>query len=185
MRLGNLVGIAAMISGSLAACSRPASNNARAARDIDLPASPASEAAVLSTLEAGKAVPLSPVHQPAHRASASASTAVAHRMEVASPKALPMPGSSTLNLVSAPEQVPAAPQPVAQSAADGQSGMSEGGYTGMGAFRGQEPPRRDPVIIIRGGMGGIDDRCDLRPRGGRGGISINRMAPPMGGGGIR
>ena len=81
MRLGNLVGIVAMISGSLAACSRPASNNARAARDIDLPASPASEAAVLSTLEAGKAVPLSPVHQPAHRASASASTAAPSEVE--------------------------------------------------------------------------------------------------------
>ena len=185
MRLGNLVGIAAMISGSLAACSRPASNSGRAARDIDLPASPASDAAVLSTLEAGKAVPLSPVHQVAHRASAAGHAAMAQRMEVAAPKALPMPGSSTLTLVSAPEQVPAAAQPVAQSEADGQSGMSEGGYTGMGAFRGHEPPRRDPVIIIRGGMGGIDDRCDLRPRGGRGGIAINRMGPPLGPAGIR
>jgi hypothetical protein len=185
MRLGNLVGIAAMISGSLAACSTPASNHGRAARDIDLPAPPASDGAVLSTIEAGKAVPLSPVHQTAHRASATASAAMAHRMEVAVPKALAMPGSSTLNLVSASEQVPTAPQPAAQSEADAQSATSEGGYTGMGAYRGHEPPRRDPVIIIRGGLGGIDDRCDLRPRGGRGGIMINHMAPPMGGGGIR
>ena len=186
MRLGNLVGIAAMISGSLVACSRPASNSAKAARDIDLPGSPASEAPVLSAIEAGKAVPLSPVHQAAHRASASTSAAMAHRMEVAAPKALPMPGSSTLNLVSAPEQVPTAPQPVAQSEADAQSGTSDGGYTGLGGYRGHEPPgHRDPVILIRGGMGGIDDRCDLRPRGGRGGIAINRMGPPLGPAGIR
>jgi hypothetical protein len=35
-------------------------------------------------------------------------------------------------------------------------------------------------IMIRGGMGGIDDKCDTRG-GHRGGISINRNAPSFGG----
>jgi hypothetical protein len=41
---------------------------------------------------------------------------------------------------------------------------------------------RGPVILIRGGRGGIDDDCDLhRPGVGRP-AAVNRMAPPLGGG---
>jgi hypothetical protein len=193
MRVRKLLGAAAIISGCLTACSKPAPQGGRVGRDLDLAAPPAADTAFVSAIEAGKTAPPSPINQTAHRASAS-STSLAHRMAkgeqpvMTVPKALPMQGSATLSLVTAPEQVPGATPPAVQPEADTQSGMSDNGngYQGLGAHRGGEPVQhRDPVIIIRGGMGGIDDRCDLRPRGGRGGILINRMTPPMGGGGIR
>ena len=187
MRLRNLVGAAAMISGTLTACSKPASQSGQAAREIALPAPPASEAPILSPLEAGQAIPLPPVRRSGSRGSA-VSSAMAHRMasggqaELAVPRVLPAASSGTLSVAAAPEQIPTAHAPVALPEADAQSGMSDNGYRGLGDYRGVVPARHDPVIIIRGGLGGIDDKCDLRPRGG---ISINRMAPPMGGRGIR
>jgi hypothetical protein len=193
MRVRTLLGAAAIISGSLTACSKPVTDRGRAGRDLDLAAPPAADTAVVSAIEAGKTVPPSPINQTAHRASAS-SASLAHRMAkgeqpvMTVPQALPMLSSPTLNLVTAPEQVPGASAPAAQPEAATQSGMSDNGngYQGLGAHRGGEPvPHRDPIIILRGGMGGIDDRCDLRPRGGRGGILINRLNPPMGPGGIR
>ena len=39
--------------------------------------------------------------------------------------------------------------------------------------------RRDPVIIIRGGRGGVDDDCDIhRPGARRLPLAINQVAPP-------
>jgi hypothetical protein len=62
-------------------------------------------------------------------------------------------------------------------------------YGGLGPAIGHSSHggRRDPVVIIRGGRGGVDDDCDVhRPGARRLPLAINQVAPPrLLGGGIR
>ena len=186
MRLRNFIGTAAVMSGWLAACSKPAPDRGHAARDIGLPAAPATEAPIVSSLEAGTAATIVPILQPAHRAPAL-SKAVTHQMaevpavieqsEVALPQVLPAQSSAGLSLTAAPEHVPMDIEAEWERNSKG----DEGAYP----LPTPGPSHRNPMIIIRGGPGGIEDKCDLRPRGGRGGIAINRNAPSFGRDGIR
>lgn len=54
-----------------------------------------------------------------------------------------------------------------------------------GDFEGHRSPTDglspDPLVILRGGRGGLRDDCDLHNRGARP-AAVNRMAPPIGGG---
>ncbi|MEO8449479.1 MAG: hypothetical protein ABI647_06805 [Gemmatimonadota bacterium] len=64
---------------------------------------------------------------------------------------------------------------------DGRSWRSGGGYQ-------TEQPEagglnRGPAIIIRGGRGGVDDRCDIHGHGA--GVAINRVTPGFPRAGIR
>lgn len=177
MRPRTLIGTAAITIGWLAACSKPAPQTAKTTRDLSLPAPAGSDAPLVSTLEAGQPVAPITTHQPAHRAAPAA--APVHQMAdvspavesapMALPQILPVTGSTSLALTSA-EHLPGA------ATFDGESdgtGILPGDYT-AGTHH------RDPVIIIRGGLGTPDDKCDLRPRGGRGGTAVNRSAPSFG-----
>jgi hypothetical protein len=188
MRRRILIGPAAIaiLGGWLAACSKPASERGQAARDIGLPAAPVSEAPIVSTLEAGTAATSVPVLQPAHRAPALVK-AVTHQMaevparidqpELAVPRVLTAQSSAGMSLTAAPEHVPMEIEAEWERNSKG----DEGAYP----LPTPGPSHGNPTIIIRGGPGGIEDKCDLRPRGGRGGIAINRNAPSFGRDGIR
>jgi hypothetical protein len=83
-------------------------------------------------------------------------------------EAVPIPESHTIYLAPTGEMDAASPVNVAV-------GPSAGGEPHIGHDYGGS---HGPAIIIRGGMGGVDDKCDIRPRG-LGGIAINRIAPPL------
>ena len=90
--------------------------------------------------------------------------------------------------VATASQAPVADEPIAVGMGSVPSGPALGG-NGSGGGVGQEPglmPERGSpgTIIIRGGMGGIDDDCKRHPNGSigypGGGIAINNRMPPMG-----
>jgi hypothetical protein len=185
MRKPILIVAVLMAGGSFAACSRPASEPGQPARDIRLQTPPASETQLVSTLEAGQRLP---ARHPASRASAPTSE-VASRMDPApaqseqplatSPQVVPTLSKASLILANAPEYLPMAHLP---------SGPAEGEGTARVIDEAYHPPApapRGPGILIRGGMGGIDDKCDLHARGRRPGIAINRITPPLFRSGIR
>ncbi len=82
---------------------------------------------------------------------------------------------------------PTADAPISPALGPLPRGPMPGGGDGAGAGasdRARDPvlfPDRGPVIIIRGGMGGIDDDCKNHPQGyPAGGIAINNRMPPLG-----
>lgn len=185
--------ITATVAGCwLGACSRPA-DHARSedSRQITLPVGAAPAEAVASDLEAGrplKAAPPAPRSQQARNPTVGQSGGAAPAVEAAAAPVLHLAATSveepvrTLDLVPLPPAVSNEPAP---PLSDGPMSSLGDGVHPMGHSLGGG---RGPTIIIRGGMGGIDDKCDLRPRigrlaGGYGG-AINRLAPPMGGGRI-
>ena len=180
-----------IIGAWLGACSEPASRTAKnpasdrleSTRDVRLAESPSGGAAVASNLETGR--PVSSIAAPTVRqargplrALTEAAAPVVPPMVLPATEAVaglpldavPMPESHTIYL--APVGEMDQPSPVNISA-----GPSAGGEPHIGHDYGGS---RGPSIIIRGGMGGVDDKCDLRPRG-FGGIAINRAAPSLGG----
>lgn len=179
MRTRTLFAIPVIVTGWLAACSKPASENGQnpptsqtqGARDIQLAVPAASEVSLVSALEAGRSLKGTQTHQVVR----ARETAVAQTTALV---AEPVPTLSEASIsppdipqVSAPMPMPMAPAPVLDrpSVSDGS------GYL---------PPTlpRDPTIIIRGGRGGLDP-CDLHRLGGHGpGMAINRRAPSFGGG---
>jgi hypothetical protein len=188
VRSSIIFGAALLTGGWLAACSRPsAPDQAADSRHILLATPAPNDSAVASDLEAGRSAKPSPIPQHAQhtRATASASAVAldpaaattalpAHAMAVTTTTAEPLPSLDLIPAPVAPREAPASPPVVGT----GWHGMGDGSDH---LFR---PPgeSRGPVIIIRGGMGGDDDKCDIRPRGHRGGIAINRMTPSFGGG---
>ncbi|NOT10148.1 MAG: hypothetical protein HOP28_18295 [Gemmatimonadales bacterium] len=82
-------------------------------------------------------------------------------------ESVPIPESHTVYLAPTGTIEEATPIHVA-------AGTSLGGNPHIGHDYGGS---RGPSIIIRGGMGGIDDKCDLRPRVG---TAVNRLVPPIG-----
>jgi hypothetical protein len=96
-------------------------------------------------------------------------------------------GTVTPN-VTAASQAPSTDTPIAMAMAPLPSGPSpsqgEGqgtgeGHGGRGTLWQPDPP--SPTIIIRGGMGGIDDDCKRHPQGYPiGGIAINSRLPAIG-----
>jgi hypothetical protein len=91
--------------------------------------------------------------------------------------------------VSTASQAPVTDTPIDVAMAPVPRGPSPGGDGSDGGGVGQEPtlmPERGTpgTIIIRGGMGGIEDDCKRHPNGGvgypGGGIAINNRMPPVG-----
>jgi hypothetical protein len=181
MRPRVLIGTATIVIGWLAACSKPAPETGKSGRDLSLPTPAASEAPLVSTLEAGQTATRVPLLQPSHRASPPAS--MEHQMaevpariktpDVTVPQVAPALSSTGLSLASAPEHLPMDIEAEWQRNAKGQD---EGAYP----LPTPGPSHHFSGIILRGGPGAIDDKCDLRPRGGRGGTAVNRSAPSFG-----
>lgn len=180
-----------MIGAWLGACSEPvsrtakdpASNRLERTRDVRLAESPSGGAAVASDLETGR--PRSAIAVPAPRrargpllALTTAAVPVVAPMVLPATEvvaglpldAVPIPESHTIYLAPTGEMDQPSPVNIA-------AGPAAGGEPHIGHDYGGS---RGPSIIIRGGMGGVDDKCDLRPRG-FGGIAINRAAPSLGG----
>ena len=192
MQRSTRIATALMMGAWLGACSEPASRTAGRsgsdhpgdARDARLaePATP--EAPVASDLEIGRresviALPHH-VHPPrlaelGVKALVVVPRVVAGTQEVAEQQleAVPLPEIQSHTIYLAPTGEMEGPSPVHVTA-----GPSLGGEPLIGRDYGGS---RGPSIIIRGGMGGVDDKCDLRPHG-AGGIAINRSVPPIGGG---
>ena len=177
MRKSLLISIA--VGGAwLVGCSKPAPESA-ASRDIRMPAPASADAPTVSTLEAGKTRLATPApHAP--RAAPAAEPVLERKApvvaEVGLPKVVPAVGPATTSLTEAPDHMPMASMPMAAAAEEDH---------GSGSARVVDDAyRHGGTIMIRGGLGGIDDKCDLRPRGYRGGIAINRMTPPLSPGGI-
>ena len=161
----------------LVGCSSPTPESA-ASRDIRLAAPTSAGAPTVSSLEAGKTQLAAPArHVPK---AAPAPEPVLERKvpvvaEVGLPKVVSAVSPATTGLAEAPDHMPMAAMPAApeEDHGSGSARVVDDAY------------RHGGTIMIRGGLGGIDDKCDLRPRGYRGGIAINRMTPPLFRGGIR
>ena len=96
-------------------------------------------------------------------------------------------GTVTPN-VTAASQAPSSDTPMTMAMAPLPSGPSPSQGEGQGGGgRGTQwlPDPPSPTIIIRGGMGGIDDDCKRHPQGYPiGGIAINTRMPQIGGHGV-
>lgn len=188
MRARIPIAVAFITVGCLAACSKPASQSGQnahpstSARDILLAEAPRTEGAVVSDLEARNAPRSAPVRGVARksvvRAAAPAEAGHDHAAMAAPAPVQEMSRTVTattdIPLRLAMARAPAAPIFGAARPLDG-----AGDTRALPEFGG-----RGPVIILRGGRGGIDDDCDLHgPRARRPGVAINRTAPSLGGGG--
>jgi len=185
---------AVLVSGGwLAACSKPAAESSESARKIEL-AEPAAgpDAAVVSDLEARQPVTAAVVRRVERTRVAEAPVVPASPdpmadMDMPAPRVTSTSASTTAE---APPVADLARAPEAPAV-----GFGGGIGHGLGSFELPAPApqslsgggNRGPMILIRGGLGGIDDKCDTRG-GHRGGIAINRLSPGFGGtmrGGIR
>ncbi len=192
MRARILIAAAVVTGGWLAACSKPSSQNGQNAdpksgtRDILLAEAPRSEGAVVSDLEARNAPKSAPVRGVARKSvvRAAAPAEAGHDHAAMAAPALIQEMSRTVTATTdiplrlAMATAPAAPIFGAARPLNGDAGGT-GETRALPEFGG-----RGPVIILRGGRGGIDDDCDLHgPRARRPGVAINRSAPSLGGGG--
>lgn len=187
MKLRILIAAARHDGGWLAACSKPAADQGTD-RQIRLAEPPSADSAVVSTLEAPNALKPVLVRRPAPaptRPAAQPSPVV--DLAVPAPHVTSSMAASVVETSALPE-LAAAPEAPA---------LGFGGSIGHGlgavelpaaapqSLAGAGGGNRGPMILIRGGMGGIDDKCDLRGQH-RPGIAINRIAPAFGPrGGIR
>ena len=185
---------AGVLVAVFAACAKPVPRDqAKDSRPILLPNTLPSADAVASDLETGRPPRL--IETVLRRAHSSASrpgrSAMAATASTPVPPVAETPESQPiLELTPAPAAMtalePAAPPatatPVAPAADEGYAaGTWHGHHVDMGGG-GLGSYGRGPGSILRGGMGGTDDKWDLRPRGARAGFAINRSAPPIGGG---
>jgi hypothetical protein len=195
---------AALATGLWAvACSKPDSESSqapdrKASETVNLVTPAAPEAPVVSSLEAGRdprlALPRPLVRKPAElpvRGNGTATVAHAngeasHAHAAAATAALvPTMQVTTTSLATVAPDITPAPLPLAAApnvgTAIGMDASSSDGSTRFPAVG-----TRGPAIIIRGGMGGIRDDCDLHRRpgfgafGGGGPVAVNRIAPPPG-----
>jgi len=145
-------------------------------RQIKLVDEGAANPPVVSALEAGRAAELAPARKAITRqavpqqAEGVASAAVAPAELV--PTVRPAISSTTESL----HHMAMEPLPVA--AAPGLGTLASSGDFDRRPLPTEHS--RDPAIIIRGGMGGARDDCDLHRRGGYG-IAINRSTSMFGG----
>jgi hypothetical protein len=197
VRVTFLIAATAITAGWLAACSKPSTTQTQkltpeSTRHITLPGESGSAAAVASDLEAGRPAKLqqdAPRPQQTRNATAAAPLAEGPLAAAVPVQVMSMPASSAeierpLDMVTVPAA--AAPEPSQPAEATSQAEGGAWGYHGHSGYTGEHQGQslggnQGPAIIIRGGLGGADDKCDLRPRGYRGGIAINRMAPGFGG----
>lgn len=171
--------------GGLAACSSPQPAPPAAARDLQLGTSPVRDTAVVSALESGRPLPKPRTVPPAgHAAPANVAVLVADRAPA--PKlAL---ASTTTALAEPTHDFKDAPEPIEVLVATGPGpetapglGISSGYLRGGSGQGGWAPAGRRGGVIIRGGVGGVDDDCDIRhPRSSP--IAIHSVAPNFRGG---
>lgn len=188
-----------MTVGWLAACSKPASQSGQnahpntGARDLLLAEAPRTEGAVVSDLEARNAPRSTPVRGVARKpvavqARMVRATALAEAGHDHAAMAAPAPVQEMSRTATATTDIPLRLAMATAPAAPifGEARPLDGEAGGAGDTRAlPEFGGRGPVIILRGGRGGIDDDCDLHgPRARRPGVAINRSAPALGGGGM-
>ena len=168
----------AVVAGWLAARSKPEPDTPEAGREIRLPPSTTASQPLVSNLEAGKRdLPAAAVQPKASKAR--------------SPEPRPEPRSPSLDqaIAVAPQVVPAShasmsvtgameTMPMAREQLPATVETSEHAASSRDPYREPLVPWREPTILIRGGMGGVDDKCDLHRRRGAG-DAINRLAPPL------
>ncbi len=174
----------------LAGCSGPAPGS-RSAPQADAPTprdlhridAPAMSSVAVSDLEAGRTRTGSPTavaadkHRP-HRPPPTATPASVATAAIDLDQA-PILSATSSGAPEISQAVVQAPPVVDMFPAGGLRPAPIGEYAGGEAT----PSHRDPVIIIRGGRGGVDDDCDLDRPGAHGrGIAINRTAPTFAGG---
>jgi len=146
------------------------------ARQIKLVDDGSANLPVVSALEAGRPAELAPARKAVARVAGPEKAAAIATAEVAPAEPVPNVRPSISSTTEPMHHMAMEPLPVAQAPGLGTLASS-------GDFDRRSMPTehsRDPAIIIRGGMGGARDDCDLHRRGGFG-IAINRSAPMMGG----
>lgn len=150
---------------ALAACSAPKPSTPAAARDLRLGTSPVRDTAVVSALESGRPLPR-PRIAPTPTPRATPSAVAAALTESAAPRLVLATARTTLaepthDFKEAAEPievlVATGPGPETAPGLGIQSGFMRGG-SGPGAWT----TGRQGGVIIRGGVGGIDDDCDIR-----------------------
>ena len=201
MRARSLIAAVSVAGVWVGACSKPTRENrqsldpgtAGAHREIQLLDAPAPAVALVSDLEAGRLLQpslfgrvdrththpqsaLTPAR--ARRPDARATVAAALTPQISRTTSSTLVGSQVL----ATAPMPVASRSAAPSSMRGTSWRT-GEWGGSGATDDQPDAgrARGPVIIIRGGQGGPDDRCDLHRRGGGGvgpSVAVNRLVPP-------
>lgn len=163
------------------ACSAPVPDDTQAAlppRDVRLVEPTILEPVGVSALEAGQPLPAGPRSRPVaapheHQHASPAPALVAEVLESAP--------TVSETAVAAPELVPApAPsEPAEEPVLLVGRGVEPSYEAGPGFALASGSTRRDPVIIIRGGRGGVDDDCDIhRPGARRIPMAINQVTPP-------
>jgi hypothetical protein len=192
-----VVGVALIAGISLSACSGSAGPAASGTdRHILLTNSPPAGSGVVSAIESGRAANAGLPKSAGPRKTRDALLAEAlapssHDRAVTT--AAPV-GEMTMSMApaAAPVAEPLDPASMDAAPAAGTGWHGRGGSGIPGVELGGSGGGRGPVIILRGGRGGLDDDCDLRnllhPRSG--GQAVNRSAPSFGGygrnpGGIR
>lgn len=179
-----------VVSAVAVACSKPSGDDARTsdpARDAEpvptvTASAPTADQPLVSALEAGQRSELTLV-RPAER---KPPPLVVVQTPAETPHHALELGEVSPN-VTAASSAPTADAPISPALGPLPSGPMPGGGDGAAAGAGggaRDPvlfPDRGPVIIIRGGMGGIDDDCKNHPQGyPAGGIAINNRMPPLG-----
>ena len=181
--------VAGVLAAGLAACSGPAPDRSAGteARQIRLAEPAARDSAVVSEIEAPQALKPVPVRRVVRAAPAPAAAEPTHdhvaMMAAEAPRVTSSMASSAEPVLELPGLSPAPSAPAASAPAL-IVGTQATAVSIHGDYRPSVPTvggNRGPMILIRGGMGGVDDKCDLRGQH-RGGIAINRSAPAFGGG---
>jgi hypothetical protein len=164
-----------------AACSKPSESDKASVdtgRDIRFATEAAGEKSTVSDLEAHRTPPRAVLPEarrrnPVLRAAAPTPAPTPEPVAVAAEPVL----EATMRVVTQTElpapvaevalPAPRGPEPGLEASGDGPSGEGD----------------RGPMILIRGGSGGLHDDCKLHGVGltglGGGGIAINRVAPPL------
>ena len=177
----------AFIAVAAVALSRPSGPEASApSREINLAGSQEAQAPVVSALEAGRPAELTRAATSARgaeqRSGRRVAAQTAHQHALAAIEVAPEVRTTSLTItpstgMEAAPMAAAIPEPAPASTPYTERAYAPRFYTGEAV-----PQTRGPAILIRGGMGRVDDDCDLH-RGNRfgarntGGIAINRMTP--------
>lgn len=150
---------------------------AQATRQIKLVDEGSASAPVVSALEAGRPSTLAPARKAITRAPGVEKAAAVAAAEVTPADLLPEVRPAISSTTEAMHNMAMSPLPVAAS--PGAGTLASSGDFGHRSMPMPMEHSRDPQIIIRGGMGGARDDCDLH-RGGGFGIAINRSTPMFG-----
>lgn len=166
------------LTGLAAACSSPQPVSKPAERDLHLGVSPSRDSGIVSDLEVGRAP--KPQAETALHSNARVRLAVAALAAESAPAPKLAAMTTSMALVEPSHLFQDAPEPIEiLVAGPAPAGGSDLG--GIGLQRGDFGGSRNHGIIIRGGMGGIDDDCDIRhPHSSP--IAIHSLAPSFRGG---